>query len=72
MGKAMVTLLSLAVRISAMLGVRRVTSSALSATFNLLYWQGVCDELGSREALSRSLAAAHSRSAPRNAVFNHS
>ncbi|MBV9175284.1 MAG: glycosyltransferase [Chloroflexi bacterium] len=35
----------------------RLTSSALSAIFNLLYWQGVCDELGGRSVLGPSIAA---------------
>jgi GT2 family glycosyltransferase len=33
------------------LGTRRVAAVALSGVFNLLYWQGVCDELGSRRLL---------------------
>jgi GT2 family glycosyltransferase len=33
------------------LGTRRVAAAALSGLFNLLYWQGVCDELGSRRLL---------------------
>ena len=34
-----------------------IASRALSALFNLLYWQGVTDEFGGREQVWRSLAA---------------
>jgi hypothetical protein len=33
-----------------------VTSRALSGIFNILYWQGVCDELGGRDILWGSVA----------------
>lgn len=36
---------------------RRVTMVALSGIFNLLYWQGVCDELGSVKLVWKSVAA---------------
>jgi GT2 family glycosyltransferase len=52
-----VALLRVAVLASARIGALRTTSRALSGIFNLLYWQGVCDELGGREALHRSVAA---------------
>jgi hypothetical protein len=57
---AAVMLLSLAVRTFGALGAEAATSRALSAIFNLLYWEGVCDELGGRGALRRSLAPAPS------------
>jgi peptidoglycan/LPS O-acetylase OafA/YrhL len=53
-----VGVLGLAVRAGSALGAKRATSRALSAIFNLLYWQGVCDELGGRAVLHRSIAAA--------------
>jgi hypothetical protein len=40
------------------LGAERVALAALSALFNLLYWQGVVDELGDRRAVWRGVAAA--------------
>jgi GT2 family glycosyltransferase len=46
-----------AVRVATRLGADRTASRALSGIFNLLYWQGVCDELGGREALWRSVEA---------------
>ncbi len=54
---ATVALLGLGVRAGAKVGAQRTTSRALSGIFNLLYWQGVCDELGGREILWRSVAA---------------
>jgi GT2 family glycosyltransferase len=39
------------------LRIHRAARAALSALFNLLYWQGVADELGSRKAVWRSVAA---------------
>jgi GT2 family glycosyltransferase len=54
---ATVTLLGLGVRAGAKVGAQRTTSRALSGIFNLLYWQGVCDEIGGREILWRSVAA---------------
>jgi GT2 family glycosyltransferase len=39
------------------LGSERAASAALSGIFNLLYWQGVCDELGGAQQLWHSLAA---------------
>jgi len=35
---------------------RRVARAALSALFNLLYWQGVADGLGSRAEVWRAVA----------------
>jgi GT2 family glycosyltransferase len=52
-----VAALGVAVRCSARVGAQRVSSGALSAIFNLLYWQGVCDELGGRDVLWRSVSA---------------
>lgn len=40
------------------LHARRAAIFALSAIFNLRYWQGVADELGGREQVWRSVAAA--------------
>ncbi len=38
-------------------GAARVAQRGLSALFNLLYWQGVTEELGDREAVWRSVEA---------------
>ena len=38
-------------------GMHRGASPLLSVIFNVLYWQGVCDELGGREVLWRTAAA---------------
>lgn len=54
----MVPLLGVLVRLAGRFGAPRITRNALSAIFNLLYWQGVCDELGDRGAMWRSIAAA--------------
>lgn len=40
-------------------GLDRVAGAALSALFGLLYWQGVTDEIGDRDAVWRAVAAAH-------------
>ncbi len=45
------------VRVADALRVRRVGHAALSALFNLLYWQGVADALGSRDEVWRSVAS---------------
>jgi GT2 family glycosyltransferase len=45
------------VRVADAFRLRRVARAALSALFNLLYWQGVADGLGSRSAVWRSVAA---------------
>jgi len=55
--KTAVTLLQVIARNGAQTHAARLTSQALSAIFNLLYWQGVCDELGGRRNLDRSIAA---------------
>ena len=55
--QSMVLLLGLTVRAATLVGARHAASRALSGIFNLLYWQGVCDELGGRKALWRSVAA---------------
>jgi GT2 family glycosyltransferase len=52
-----VALLRLTVQAGTLVRARRATSRALSGIFNLLYWQGVCDELGGRRMLERSIAA---------------
>ncbi|HEX8968979.1 MAG TPA: glycosyltransferase [Chloroflexota bacterium] len=52
-----VRVLCVAVHAGARVGAQRTTSRALSGMFNLLYWQGVCDELGGRKLLWRSVAA---------------
>jgi len=54
---AAVVVLSLGVHLFAKVGAHRATSKALSGIFNLLYWQGVCDEIGGRNALWRSMTA---------------
>jgi hypothetical protein len=41
---------------AARVGARRTASRALSGIFNVLYWQGVCDELGGRRILWQSVA----------------
>jgi GT2 family glycosyltransferase len=38
------------------LGAARPATLALSGVFHLLYWQGVCDELGGAQAVWRSMA----------------
>jgi GT2 family glycosyltransferase len=45
------------VLVSDALRVRGIARSALSALFNLLYWQGVADALGSRDEVWRSVAS---------------
>jgi GT2 family glycosyltransferase len=46
-----------AVRVADVVGAAPVADGALSVLFNLLYWQGVTDELGSRKAVWQSLDA---------------
>lgn len=53
-----VGLLVLAVRVCSLVGASASASRALSGIFNLLYWQGVCDELGGPGPLWRSIASA--------------
>jgi glycosyltransferase involved in cell wall biosynthesis len=45
------------VRVTDALSARRVARAALSALFNVLYWQGVADALGSRDDVWRSVAS---------------
>jgi glycosyltransferase involved in cell wall biosynthesis len=45
------------VAVSDRLNAYRPAAFALSAMFNLLYWQGVCDEIGTPDLLWRSVAA---------------
>jgi GT2 family glycosyltransferase len=40
-------------------GADRIAMAALSALFNLLYWQGIVDEVGDRRAVWQAVAAAH-------------
>jgi GT2 family glycosyltransferase len=49
---------SVVVRFADKVGALRVASSFLSGIFNLLYWQGVCDELGGRQVFTRIFAGA--------------
>lgn len=53
---AAVAVLGVGVHASSRIGAQRTTSRALSGIFNILYWQGVCDEIGGREILWRSIA----------------
>jgi GT2 family glycosyltransferase len=55
---SVVTLLGVIVRASTLVGASGATSRALSGIFNVLYWQGVSDELGGRDVLWRSVSAA--------------
>jgi GT2 family glycosyltransferase len=55
--KAAVCALRSVVHIAGHVRSERTAQLALSGIFNLLYWQGVCDELGGPEPLGRSLAA---------------
>jgi len=55
---AAVAVLGAAVRATTAIGARGAASRALSAIFNVLYWQGVCDEIGGRDILWQSIAAA--------------
>jgi GT2 family glycosyltransferase len=54
--KPTVALLEVLARAGNSVSLGRLTSHGLSAIFNLLYWQGVCDELGGRSTLDRSMA----------------
>jgi hypothetical protein len=47
---AFVATVSVAARCAAAAGLGQGAMSAYSAVFNLLYWQGVCEALGGREA----------------------
>jgi glycosyltransferase involved in cell wall biosynthesis len=49
--------LVVAVRVASKLGAHRIASFALSSIFNVRYWQGVSDELGSPERLWKAVAA---------------
>jgi GT2 family glycosyltransferase len=44
-------------RVAGAAGALRPGAHALSAIFSLLYWQGVCDELGGRAAMWTTIAA---------------
>ena len=48
--KTTVACLALGVRVADRVGAARAASLELSAIFNLLYWQGVCEELGGHTA----------------------
>lgn len=54
---AAVATLSAFVRSADALRLGRAASLALSAIFNLLYWQGVCDELGDARLMWRTVRA---------------
>jgi hypothetical protein len=54
---AVVFTLGTLVQVADKVGASRPTRLALSAMFNLQYWQGVCDELGGRERLWQRLGA---------------
>jgi hypothetical protein len=53
-----VAMLSVAALVAPRLGVPRAARFALSAIFNLLYWQAVSDELGGRAPTWRAIAGA--------------
>ncbi|MDQ6671989.1 MAG: glycosyltransferase [Chloroflexota bacterium] len=57
-GRAVVGGLRALVRVAAGVGAQRTAQNALSAIFGVLYWQGVCDEMGDRRMLWRTIAAA--------------
>ena len=63
--KALVAIMALGVRLADSIGTHRGASAGLSGIFNLLYWQGVSDELGGRAAfwgwLGRSKTAVKAR-----------
>jgi GT2 family glycosyltransferase len=50
--------LAVSARAADAMRMARLADRALSALYNLLYWQGVADELGGREAVWRSVSAA--------------
>jgi GT2 family glycosyltransferase len=54
-----VSALRLAAAAADTLGDRTRAALALSGIFNLLYWQGVCDELGGADAVWRRVDGAH-------------
>jgi GT2 family glycosyltransferase len=54
--KPTISLLEEVVRVGSVMRANALTSRALSALYNLLYWQGVCDEIGGRRILDRSIA----------------
>jgi GT2 family glycosyltransferase len=60
---SVVAVLGVGVHAAACIGAQRTTSRALSGIFNVLYWQGVCDELGGRDILWRSVSAGAPRAA---------
>ena len=55
--KGAVGALSTLIRDSNRAGAERVGGLALSALYSVLYWQGACDEVGSRDALWRAVDA---------------
>jgi len=59
LARPVIPLLSVAAATASALHIWRVAGLALSATANVLYWQGACDELGGRRALWRLVAANH-------------
>jgi glycosyltransferase involved in cell wall biosynthesis len=55
---ATVNALAGVVGLASRVGAGRMAERALSAIFGVLYWQGVCDEIGDRDVLWRYIAAA--------------
>jgi len=51
-----VAVLATVVRAASRIGAHRPARQALSAIFGLLYWQGVCEEVGDRSQVWRALA----------------
>jgi len=56
LGRAIVSVLGVGASVADRIGVYRGASAALSGIFHVLYWQGVCDELGGRAVFRRWLA----------------
>jgi GT2 family glycosyltransferase len=54
---AFVGSLGAVVRVADAVAARRVAAAGLSAIFNVLYWQGIADESGGRDAVWRSVKA---------------
>jgi GT2 family glycosyltransferase len=55
--RAAVALLRVAAAVADRAGADRIARLGLGAIFNLLYWQGVCDELGDRRRVWRAVNA---------------
>lgn len=52
-----VAVLTGVMRLASRIGARRAAEHALSAIFSILYWHGVCDEIGDRRIVWRVIAA---------------